>query len=153
MKNRVLVAGIGNVFFSDDGFGVEVAQRLARSPLPQGVVVSDFGIRGLHLAFEMVSGYDLVILVDAVSRGGPEGTLYVLEPDAEPVESHPDAHSMELESVLAFIDQLATERPRMLVVGFEAHSTEPGLGLSEIAQGAVDRAIALVRNLCTETLV
>lgn len=153
MKTRVLVAGIGNVFFSDDGFGVEVARRLVTRPLPEGVSVSDFGIRGVHLAFEIVSGYDLVIVVDAVSRGGPPGTLYVLEPEADPAENNPDAHSMELHNVLAFIEQLETKPPRMLIVGCEPDSTEPGIGLSESAEGAVERAIALVRNLCTESLV
>jgi hydrogenase maturation protease len=153
MKRRVLVAGIGNVFFSDDGFGVEVARRLATRPLPEGVAVSDFGIRGVHLAFEIVSGYDLVIVVDAVSRGGPPGTLYVLEPEADPDECNPDAHSMELQNVLAFIEQLEAQPPRMLIVGCEPDSTEPGIGLGEIAEGAVERAVALVRNLCTESLV
>ncbi len=153
MKNRVLVAGIGNVFFSDDGFGVEVARRLAKYPLPEGVAVSDFGIRGIHLAFEIVSGYDLVVLIDAVSRGGPPGTLYVLEPDAESVRSNPDAHSMELSSVFAFVEQFETAPPRTLIVGCEPQSTDPGMGLSEVAQGAVDRAITLVRDLCTESLV
>ena len=153
MKKRVLVAGVGNIFFSDDGFGVEVVRRLAKYPLPESVAVSDFGIRGLHLAFEIVSGYDLVILVDAVSRGGPPGTLYVLEPDAAPLESHPDAHSMELRNVFAFVEQLGTSPPRMLIVGGEPQSTDPGMGLSQVAQSAVDRAIPLVRNLCTESLV
>jgi hydrogenase maturation protease len=153
MKDRVLVAGIGNLFFSDDGFGVEVARRLSGQQLPEGVAVSDFGIRGLHLAFEIVSGYDLIIAVDAVSRGGPPGTLYVLEPDVEVPESNPDAHGMELSNVLAFVDQLSAERPRMVIVGCEPASTDPGIGLTAVAEAAVDRAIGLVRNLCTESFV
>jgi hydrogenase maturation protease len=153
VKHRVLVAGIGNVFFSDDAFGVEVVRRLAKHSLPGGVAVSDFGIRGIHLAFEIVSGYDLVILIDAVSRGGPPGTLYVLEPEAEAVETNPDAHSMELHTVLAFIEQLGAPTPRILIVGCEPASTEAGMGLSEAAQGAVGRAVGLVKNLCTESLV
>jgi hydrogenase maturation protease len=152
MKARILVAGIGNVFFSDDGFGVEVARRVSAQQLPDGVNVSDFGIRGLHLAFEMVSGYDLVIVVDAVARGGPPGTLYVLEPDAE-LPGHADAHSMELRNVLAFVEQLSEQPPRMLIVGCEPASTEPGMELSEVAAGAIDRAIGLVRDLCVESLV
>lgn len=153
MSARVLVAGIGNIFFADDGFGVEVARRLAMEPLPAGVTVADFGIRGLHLAFEIVSGYDLVILVDAVARDGEPGTLYVLEPDNEDETVAPDAHGMELQSVLAFIEQLGVEAPRILIVGCEPADTEPGMGLSEATERAVDRAMALVRNLFSETLV
>jgi hydrogenase maturation protease len=150
---RVLIAGIGNIFFADDAFGVEVARRLAAQPLPSGVTVADFGIRGLHLAFEIVSGYDLVILVDAVSRDGSPGTLYVLEPEAEELSDTPDAHSMELQSVLSFIEQLGVEPPRMLIVGCEPANTDPGIGLSEVMEPAVERAVALVRSLFSESLV
>lgn len=153
MSARILVAGIGNIFFRDDGFGVEVARRLARQTQPEGVTVSDFGIRGLHLAFEIVSGYDLVILIDAVSRGGPPGTLYVLEPEADRPAGAPDAHSMELQNVLAFVEQLGGHAPRMLIVGCEPSSMAPGIGLSEVTQGAVDRAMDLVRSLFVESAV
>ncbi len=78
---RTLVAGIGNIFLSDDGFGVEVARRLATAPLPAGVTVTDYGIRGMHLAYDLASGFDAAILVDATSRGGAPGTIYVIEPD------------------------------------------------------------------------
>jgi hydrogenase maturation protease len=150
---RILVAGIGNIFFSDDGFGVEVARRLARQTLPEGVTVSDFGIRGLHLAFEIVSGYDLAILIDAVSRGGPPGTLYVLEPETEGSMARPDAHSMELQHVLAFVEQLGGHAPHMLVVGCEPSSMQPGIGLCEVTQRAVERAMDLVRSLFVESAV
>src|SRR5689334_8572384 len=77
---RILVAGIGNIFLGDDAFGVEVAQRLARRAWPEGVRVVDFGIRGLDLAYALLDGYDAAILVDAAPRGGPPGSLYVIEP-------------------------------------------------------------------------
>src|SRR6476659_8714525 len=80
-RPRVLIAGVGNIFLGDDGFGVEVVQRLAQRPLPDGVRVVDFGIRGLDLTFALLDGYEAVILVDAVPRGGVPGTLYVLEPE------------------------------------------------------------------------
>ena len=80
-RPRVLVAGVGNIFLGDDAFGVEVVQRLARRPLPAEVRVVDFGIRGLDLTYALLDGYETVILVDAAPRGGPPGTLYVLEPD------------------------------------------------------------------------
>ncbi|WP_412537724.1 hydrogenase maturation protease [Longispora sp. K20-0274] len=80
MTARVLVAGLGNIFLGDDGFGVEVARRLTvEGDLPAGTEVGDFGIRGVHLAYELMSGYDTAILVDATSRGGPPGTVYALD--------------------------------------------------------------------------
>src|SRR5262249_13558232 len=81
MTGRTLVAGIGNVFLGDDGFGVEVVTRLAGTPLPDGVRVVDYGIRGMHLAYDLAGGYDAAILVDAVPRGEAPGTVYVIEPE------------------------------------------------------------------------
>src|SRR6266853_193590 len=80
-RPRVLIAGVGNIFLGDDAFGVEVAQRLARRPLPEGVRVVDFGIRGLDLAYALLDRYEAVVLVDAAPRGGAPGTIYVLEPE------------------------------------------------------------------------
>jgi hypothetical protein len=93
---RILVAGIGNIFLGDDGFGVEVIQRLSSHPFPKSVQVCDFGIRSYDLAFALLDGYDVTILVDAAPRGAAPGTLYVIEPDigeAEITESNP-ARSM-----------------------------------------------------------
>ena len=81
-RTRILIAGVGNIFLGDDAFGVEVVQRLARRPLCEEVQVVDFGIRGLDLAYALLDGYGAVILVDATSRGGPPGTLYVMELEA-----------------------------------------------------------------------
>ncbi len=80
---RALVAGIGNIFFADDGFGVEVARRLDERELPAGVQVADFGIRGVHLAYELLDGYDLLVLVDAMSLGEPPGTVAVVEVESD----------------------------------------------------------------------
>ena len=82
-RPRVLVAGVGNIFLGDDAFGVEVVQRLARRPLPDGVRVVDFGIRGFDLTYALLDGYEAVILVDAAPRGGRPGTLYVIEPELD----------------------------------------------------------------------
>ena len=82
MTRRTLVAGIGNVFLSDDAFGVEVAHRLSGRELPEGVRVEDYGIRGMHLAYDLLDGYDALVLVDAVPMGEPPGTLAVIEPDS-----------------------------------------------------------------------
>ena len=81
MTGRVLVAGIGNIFLGDDGWGVEVANQLARRPMPAGVRVADFGIRGVHLAYELLDGYDALVLIDAMPMSEAPGTIAVLEPD------------------------------------------------------------------------
>src|SRR5690242_3589971 len=78
----VLVAGIGNIFLGDDAFGVEVVRRLAERALPDGVEVVDFGIRGFDLAHALMQAESTAILIDATPRGGPPGTLYLIEADA-----------------------------------------------------------------------
>jgi hydrogenase maturation protease len=87
MTGQTLIAGIGNIFLGDDGFGVEVATRLAGADLPGGVKVVDYGIRGMHLAYDLSSGYDAAILVDATARGGEPGTIYVIEPELGPARA------------------------------------------------------------------
>ena len=79
MTKRILVAGIGNAWLSDDGFGGEVVKRLEARELPEGAVVFDFGTGGLDLAYEVMRGYDALILVDVSRQGGEPGTLYVME--------------------------------------------------------------------------
>jgi hydrogenase maturation protease len=78
---NILVAGVGNIFLGDDAFGVEVVQRLSQRPQPAGVRLTDFGIRSFDLAYALMDGYDATLLIDALPRGQPPGTLYVLEPD------------------------------------------------------------------------
>jgi hydrogenase maturation protease len=116
----VLVAGIGNVFLGDDGFGVALAGRLARRELPAGVEVVDFGIRGMDLAYAMLDGWDAVILLDATPRGEAPGTLYVIEPDIEAIDVAPEAHGMDPVKVLALARTLGGGTPpRTLVLGCE----------------------------------
>ena len=115
---RILVAGIGNVFMGDDAFGVEVVGRLARSKLPAGVVVQDFGIRGMDLAYAL-AGYDVAVFVDAMPRGGTPGTLYLIEPQLDEEDAVPDAHGMDPVTVLALARELGEPVPRVLVVGCE----------------------------------
>ena len=145
---RVLVAGVGNVFLGDDGFGVEVARRLAGVALPAGAQVADFGIRGLHLAYQLLEGYDTLILVDAVARGGDPGTLYVIAPDSA-VGPAPavDAHSLDPASVLRMLDELGGKVGRTLVVGCEPSDTEERMGLSAPVEQAVDEAVRVVLRL------
>src|SRR5512133_2745948 len=123
---RMLVAGVGNIFLGDDGFGVEVANRLARETLPEWVRVADYGIRGLHLAYELADGgYETTVLVDAVPRGGPPGTVYLIEPDARALAAgaQADAHSMTPEAVFAAVHALGGNPGRVLIVGCEPSDT------------------------------
>jgi hydrogenase maturation protease len=146
----VLVAGVGNIFFGDDGFGPAVAQALAREPLA-GAKVEDFGIRGLHLAYELLAGYERAIVIDAVPRGGAPGTLYVIEPDARAAPAGgPDAHRMDLHNVFAFARALGGEAPPVLLVGCEPSEVAEGIGLSERVERAVEGAVRLVRRLVEE---
>ncbi|MFB9680346.1 hydrogenase maturation protease [Streptosporangium vulgare] len=150
---RVLVAGVGNVFLGDDGFGVAVVRHLADTDLPGGVEVRDFGIRGIHLAYELTGGgYDTAILVDAVSRDGPPGTLYVLEPSAGAAPgSFVDAHAMTPESVLSLAGTLG-ETGRVLLVGCQPADTSPGMELSGPVADAVGVAADLVTELAGQQL-
>jgi hydrogenase maturation protease len=157
---RVLVAGIGNVFMADDGFGVAVSQRLAQRPQPDGVDVIDFGIRGMDLVFALGEGYDAAIFVDAVPRGEAPGTLFVIEPDlAEP--DGPvmlDAHGMDPVKVLALAGQMGPVPGRILVIGCEPQVAMTGdeeelVGdLSEPVRAALDDAVELVESVLGELL-
>jgi hydrogenase maturation protease len=147
---RVLVAGIGNIFLGDDGFGVEVARRLADGRLGDHVVVEDFGIRGVHLALELASGaYDAAILVDATPRGGQPGTLYTIESVADPNEEcrSVDAHNLTPSAVLAWVRRLGGRRGRVLIVGCEPASVDEAIGLSDPVAAAVDEAVQMVSDL------
>jgi hydrogenase maturation protease len=144
---RVLVAGIGNIFFGDDGFGVEVARRLAVEPLPANVEVVDAGIAGVHLAFRLLDGYDLVIAVDAVSRGDAPGTVYVLEPALDDAPGRADAHSVDLRSVFAMVRTMGGTLGRVIVVGCEPAELEERMGLSAAALAAVEPAMRRVRQI------
>lgn len=155
---RALVAGIGNVFMGDDGFGVAVAQRLAARPLPEGVVVMDVGIRGLDLTYALMEGYDVAILVDVTRRGGAPGTLYVIDPDGAPVAgeaSEPalvDAHGMDPMRVLDFVRRSGVPLGTLALIGCEpaylgSADGEPEVGLSAPVEAAVPGAIELILAL------
>ncbi|WP_046779788.1 hydrogenase maturation protease [Streptomyces yangpuensis] len=173
MNPRVLIAGIGNVFLGDDGFGVETVRALAAHPLPDGVEVVDFGVRGVHLAYQLLDGYDTLVLVDATDRGGEPGTLYLIEAEAEAVAgtgagagaASPgtpaagpgegpvlDGHHMSPDTVLALLGTLcagtgATPPRRTLVLGCEPSRVEEGIGLSAPVAAAVPRAVRMALDL------
>ena len=154
---RILVAGIGNVFLGDDGFGVAVARRLSGRQLPPGVEVADFGIRGMDLAYALQADYDAVVFVDTAPRGEPPGTLSVIEPELEPGEIVIDTHGMDPVRVLGLARALGRVPPRVLVVACEPerivhgeHDEDLVGELSATVQAAVDEAAPLVESLVAE---
>ena len=159
MSKRVLIAGIGNIFLGDDGFGVEVVKRLAGRGLPEGVEVKDFGIRGMDLAYALQDDYALVIFVDATPRGGEPGTVYLIEPEIEEDgEVALDAHGMDPVKVIKLSRALGAKPARTLVVGCEPQVVVSGedyddmlMELSEPVHAAVEEAAKLVESLVEET--
>jgi hydrogenase maturation protease len=157
---NVLVAGFGNVFFSDDGMASEVIRMLAREELGAGVVVRDFGTGGMHLALEMLEGYDRVIIVDAVGREAPPGTVFAIDCTGEEVrvDAAPDPHAIGIGSMLALYrrvrEQTATPAaPQILVVGCVPESLDEGMELSPPVRAALPACVELVRNLARQTAV
>ncbi|MFJ5533819.1 hydrogenase maturation protease [Streptomyces sp. NPDC093261] len=155
-NGKVLVAGIGNVFLGDDGFGVETVSALSERRLPPHVEVLDVGVRGVHLAYQILDGYDTLILVDATARGGDPGTLYVIEHDEVAADGVPgapmDGHRMTPDAVLALLGTLCAgtdgQPPRRtMVVGCEPASVEERIGLSPAVSDAVPRAVQLIEQL------
>ena len=151
MSPAILVAGVGNVFLGDDGFGVEVVRRLSTMDLPDDVRVVDYGIRGMHLAYDLAGGgYDLTVLVDATPRGEPPGTVTVLEldPAAAPADgSLLDAHGMQPDVVLGLVTLLGGEPGRVLLVGCEPAMLDHGMALSPPVADAVGPAVDAVLEL------
>jgi hydrogenase maturation protease len=156
-RPTILVAGIGNVFLGDDGFGVEVAKQLADVALPDGVEVRDFGIRGMDLAYALQDGYEAVVFVDAAPRGEPPGTLTLLEPDLDTDEVVLDTHGMDPLRVLALARAMGGVPPRVLVVACEPETIVVGENddelvgeLSRPVRAAVAEAVRLVVSVAGE---
>lgn len=153
MSRRVLVAGIGNVFLGDDGFGVEVARQLMREPALPGVAIADVGIRALHLAYELLEPPDLLLIVDAVSRGEPPGTVYLIDVDADAGAAESglgDAHGITVSAVLATLRALGGTPPRTRLVGCEPAFIGEAMELSPAVAASVPRAVAMVKRAIRE---
>jgi len=157
MTARILVAGVGNIFLGDDGFGVEVALALSKRQLPESLSVKDFGIRGFDLAYALLDPWDAVIIVDALPRGEAPGTLYVVEPDLKAlsggasVETAINPHGMDPVRVLNLAASQGTISAQVLVVGCEPQDfgdeLEGRMGLSSPVQAAVEEAAKMVLEL------
>jgi hydrogenase maturation protease len=150
----ILVAGIGNIFLGDDGFGVEVATRLAEKQFPDGVRVVDFGIRGLDLAYALMDGPETTILIDACPRDEAPGTIYVMAPDLSafdaPGNVAVDAHAMNPLGVLRMAKSMGAPLKRILLLGCEPATLGPEegqMGLSEPVEHAVEEAVKLTESL------
>jgi hydrogenase maturation protease len=147
---QILIAGVGNSWMQDDGFGGEVVRVLGERELPSGVSVEDFGTGGLDLAYEVMRGYDALILLDVTRGGGPPGTLYLLEPEeaeiAAGIEDGEmiDPHAMDPQTVLRFVRAVSGWPGSVVVIACEpAEVEEPGMGLTPEVAAAVPRAVEL----------
>jgi hydrogenase maturation protease len=156
---QILIAGIGNTWQRDDGFGSEVARRLEGRELPPGVAVIDFGTGGLDLAYQVMYGYDALLMIDISRQGGSPGTLYVMEVDEDEVSSgieDGDAlnpHGMDPETVLRFIKLTGGWPGKVVIIACEPLTIEEmGVGLSPVVEEAVGRAVELVLEQAKELL-
>ena len=160
MSKRILVAGIGNIFLGDDGFGVEVVRRLVRRELPEGVEVVDFGIKGMDLVYALQDDYEVVVFIDATPRGEKSGTVYLVEPEIEEDGAVMlDTHGMDPVKVLKFARFLGAKPTRTLVVGCEPQVVVSGedyedvrVELSDPVRAAVEEAVKLVESLVEEII-
>jgi hydrogenase maturation protease len=152
MTGRILVAGVGNVFLRDDAFGVEVVRLLAERPQPPGVQIRDYGIRGVHLVYELLDGYELFVLVDAAPRGEAPGTVSVLEVELPSPEAQPviDAHSLTPDAIFGLLSSLGGHSGRNLVVACEPAEVDAGMGLSDPVREALPHAVRAVEEILAQ---
>lgn len=157
MKHSILIAGVGNIFLGDDAFGVEAVRALARRPLPEGVSAVDYGIRGFDLAYALLDPWEAVILVDALPRGGPAGTLYTMKPDLsrmrdpESADMTMNPHGMDPVRVLKLAFAMGDVTAKVYLVGCEPEDfgseLEGRMGLSETVQASIGQAVEMVEDL------
>jgi hydrogenase maturation protease len=159
LQARILIAGIGNIFLGDDGFGVEVAKRLSARELPAGIRVVDFGIRGFDLAYALQDGYETTILVDACPHGQTPGTISLIEPDLgkldEPQQGIIETHGMNPLNVLRMAASMGGGLGKILLIGCEPATLggeEGKMGLSAPVEAAVDEAVRMIVSLAEKTL-
>lgn len=157
-QRQILIAGVGNAWMGDDGFGGHVAKALTEAEPPAGVTVLDFGSGGLDLAYEVMRGYDAMVLVDVSRQGGDPGTLYVIDPDPAEIQPIEDGevvspHGMDPKTVLRFVKTVGGWPGRVVVIACEPGDVEGmGLGLSPTVEAAVGRATDLVLETVNELL-
>ncbi|HWF72086.1 MAG TPA: hydrogenase maturation protease [Solirubrobacteraceae bacterium] len=153
----ILIAGVGNAWMGDDGFGAEVVKRLGELELPRGAVVMDFGTGGLNLAYEVMNGYDALMILDISEQGGAPGSLYVIEADEDSIDGNIEdgdsinPHGMDPKSMLRFVKSIGAWPGKVVVIACEPHTVaEIGFQLSESVAGAVEPAVELVLKTIAE---
>lgn len=158
-RERILIAGIGNIFLGDDAFGCEVTKLLFVHKLPEEVKVVDFGIRSFDLAYALMDGYETTIFVDATPRGGTPGDVYVIEPELDAIDGGQqtfEAHDMDPVKVLKMVRSMGGEFGKIFVVGCEPQFTgedgEGHMGLSEVVETALPKAVEVIRSLVDRLL-
>jgi len=150
VTGRTLVAGVGNIFQRDDAFGVEVVRLLQGRPTPPGVKIADFGIRGVHLVYELLDGCDLFVLIDAAPRGGAPGTVTVLEVEPGDIAAPSgvmDAHGLAPDQIFTMLDSMGGRPARSLVVACEPADVSAGMGLSDQVRQALPHAVRAVEEI------
>jgi hydrogenase maturation protease len=154
ITSRILVAGIGNIFLGDDGFGSEVIRHVPERLGAPRVQVVDYGIRGMHLAYDLLDGCEALVLVDAVPNQGAPGTLHVFEADHESLAATAglDAHAMDPGAVFASMNALGGTPPHTVVIGCEVDSINEGIGLSDVVAAAVPAAVQAVQDVVADLL-
>ncbi|MEO7294343.1 MAG: hydrogenase maturation protease [Ginsengibacter sp.] len=157
LKKRVMIAGVGNMFLKDDGFGGAVIKKMLHKKFPEGVEIKDFGIGGLKLAYDLMKGYDGLILIDASKRGEAPGTLYVIEPDEKEInpdleQGDPiDPHGGDPSTVLRFVKAVGAWPAKVLIVACEPETVDDfEIGLSDQVNASVDKAVELVDEIINE---
>ncbi|WP_102142491.1 hydrogenase maturation protease [Mycobacterium hubeiense] len=152
--SRILVAGIGNIFLGDDGFGPEVLRHMPQRLASERVRLRDYGIRGMHLAYDLLDGWDALVLVDALPSRGSPGALHVFQADHESLSATValDAHAMDPAAVFASLNALGGTPPYTVVVGCEAANVDEGIGLSDPVASAVPDAVQAIEDVVAQLL-
>lgn len=156
-KKRVMIAGVGNMFMQDDGFGSAVIQKMLHKKFPEGVEIKDFGTGGLKLAYDLMQGYDALILLDASARGEQPGTLYRIEPDEKDFSTDLqqggpiDPHGSDPVTVLRFVRSIGAWPGKVFIIACEPESIDDfAIGLSKAVTDSVDEAIKLTEEIVNE---
>ncbi|MDQ2732533.1 MAG: hydrogenase maturation protease [Armatimonadota bacterium] len=158
MNQRILIAGIGNIFLGDDGFGVEVVKQLQRRPLSEGITLVDFGIRGMDLVYALLDDYDALTFVDTIQKGEPAGTVYLIEPElGEESRVEIDTHRMDPVKALGLARALGGKLTRTYLVACEPETLgdsdeyeEVFVALSDSVRAAIPVAVEMVESLVRE---
>jgi hydrogenase maturation protease len=152
--SRILVAGIGNIFLGDDGFGPEVMRHVPHRLAGPRIELVDYGIRGMHLAYDLLESCEALVLIDAIPSRGAPGTVHVFEADHESLTAAAglDAHAMDPGAVFASLNALGGTPPYTVVIGCEAADVDEGIGLSAEVAAAIPEAVRALEDVLARLL-